>query len=91
MSFLTKKQHEWLLRHAEKKENGWFCRKTGVTVRCMTVRRAMRTRPFNPHDPEKSIKVLHLYCPGCTTNYRVPEYGASVYEDELIEIEHQSA
>ena len=76
----------WVEQHAVQGEDGkWQCKETKAVIRIIVTGRSIWIRPFTGGFGEVR-KVGHLYCPKCTPNTNPPQYGAPIYEDELVQV-----
>ena len=81
---LPKTNKDWPLEHAKKVKDGrWKCKKTGTIIQCLTTGRSIWTKPFSGGSGAVR-QIGHLHCPECQPNFELPEYGTSIYSDELV-------
>ena len=84
---IRRADYTWLLHHAEKdKEGVWRCKETHVEIKFQEIGRSIHRRGFTEFF--KDIRyVAHAYCLPCMPVPVFPKEGASVYREELVEIE----
>jgi len=83
---IPKRDRDWLLEHAERDIGGnWKCKKTGVRITTSITGRSIWSRPFHGGSGEVR-QLVHLHCHECQPDFKLPEYGTSIYEDEIVDV-----
>ncbi len=77
--------HGWVERHADLRDDGWYCKRTGRAIMVSVIGRSIHQFPRQMAGDGRVIPVGHLHCPGCSPDWQPPEYGKPITESELAE------
>ena len=93
--YLISEQREWLLEHGERRDDKWFCKKTGVPINgksfqynecSFSAGGPQFERAVHPQDEGgRSYQVIALWCTRCGTE---PKEKPSInIPREIVEVE----
>ena len=85
MAHIPKIDAEWLKEHGKQGVGGWVCKDTGKPINQITTGRSIHTHGLCGGFGEVR-PVMHLYCTGCNPDFRPPEDGTPIQEDDLVEM-----
>ncbi len=92
--FLVTKQREWLLEHGERKNGGWFCKKTGAPINGRPFH--YQTYSFSDGGPQfeklvhpqdeggQAHEVIALWCTNCGAEPK--EKPSIAIPQEIVEV-----